>query len=69
SRDTVMRVAVKPAYFVPKSVKADVLFRNMKHSHNSLAVVLDEYGGVIGIITINDLVEQLVGDLGDAEPL
>ncbi|MEG2660430.1 MAG: hemolysin family protein [Oscillospiraceae bacterium] len=69
SRDTVMQLAVKPAYFVPKSVKADVLFRNMKHSHNSLAVVLDEYGGVIGIVTLNDLVEQLVGDLGDVEPL
>ncbi|MEG0900263.1 MAG: hemolysin family protein [Oscillospiraceae bacterium] len=67
SRDAVMQTAVKPAYFVPESVKADVLFRNMKHSHNSLAVVLDEYGGVIGIITLNDLVEQLVGDLGDDE--
>ncbi|MEG2782516.1 MAG: hemolysin family protein, partial [Oscillospiraceae bacterium] len=68
SRDTVMQAAVKPAYFVPDSVKADVLFRNMKHSHNSLAVVIDEYGGVIGIITLNDLVEQLVGNLGDDEP-
>ena len=63
-----MKTAVKPAYFVPESVKADVLFRNMKHSHNHLAVVLDEYGGMIGIITTNDLVEQLVGDLGDDEP-
>ncbi len=65
SRDAVIRAAVRPAYFVPESVKADVLFRNMKHSRNTLAVVLDEYGGMIGIITINDLVEQLVGDLGD----
>ena len=69
SRDNVMQAAVKPAYFVPEGVKADVLFRNMKHSHNTLAVVLDEYGGVIGIITLNDLVEQLVGDLGDDEPI
>lgn len=65
SRDSVMKDAVKPAYFVPECVKADVLFHNMKHSHNTLSVVLDEYGGMIGIITINDLVEQLVGDLGD----
>lgn len=65
SRQTVIQTAVKPAYYVPESVKADVLFRNMKRSHNSLAVVLDEYGGMIGIVTINDLVEQLVGDLGD----
>lgn len=67
SKKTVMKVAVKPAYFVPECVKADVLFRNMKHSHNPLAVVLDEYGGTVGVITINDLVEQLVGDLGDEE--
>lgn len=67
SRDAVMQAAVKPAYFVPESVKADLLFRNMKHSRNTLAVVLDEYGGMIGIITINDLVERLVGDLGDDE--
>lgn len=67
SRNAVMQAAVKPAYFVPESVKADLLFRNMKHSRNSLAVVLDEYGGMMGIITINDLVEQLVGDLGDDE--
>lgn len=67
SRDQVMQKAVKPAYFVPESVKADVLFRNMKLTHNNLAVVLDEYGGVVGIITINDLIERLVGDLGDDE--
>ncbi len=63
SRENVMRQAVKPAYFVPESVKADVLFRNMKRSRNNLAVVLDEYGGMTGIVTINDLVQQLVGDL------
>ena len=61
-RETVMKKAVHPAYFVPESVKLDVLFQNMKKSRNSFAVVLDEYGGTTGIITINDLVEQLVGD-------
>lgn len=68
SRTSVMKETVKPAYFVPEYVKADVLFRNMKHSCNALAVVLDEYGGMTGIITIHDLVEQLVGDLVDDEP-
>lgn len=67
SRESVMEAAVKPAYFVPESVKADVLFRNMKKSGNSLAVVLDEYGGMVGIVTLNDLIEQLVGDLSDEE--
>ena len=47
---------------MPESVKLDVLFQNMKKSKNSFAIVLDEYGGTTGIITINDLVEQLVGD-------
>ena len=64
SRENVLKKAVKPAYFVPNMVKADTLFRNMKKEKQTMAVVLNEYGGMIGIITINDLVEQLVGDLG-----
>ena len=56
SRETVMEQAVETPYFVPDSVKADVLFRNMKGSCHPLAVVLDEYGGMTGIVTINDLV-------------
>jgi len=65
SRDEVMKKAVKPAYFVPESVRADVLFRNMKKTRNHFAVVVDEYGGMSGIITMNDLLEELVGDLED----
>lgn len=67
SRESVMEHAVSPAYFVPDTVKADVLFRNMKKERHTLAVVLDEYGGMSGIVTINDLVEQLVGDLVDEQ--
>lgn len=67
SRESVMKYAVKPAYFVPENVKADVLFRNMKNTHNTMAVVLDEYSGLCGVVTLNDLIEQLVGDLGDDE--
>lgn len=65
SRQSVMKNAVRPAYFVPESIKADVLFRNMKKERNPLAVVLDEYGGMVGIVTLSDLVEELVGDLVD----
>lgn len=65
TQENVMASAVRPAYFVPDTVKADTLFRNMKKGHHALAVVMDEYGGMSGIITINDLVEQLVGDLGN----
>ncbi len=65
TKEAIMATAVTPAYFVPETITADVLFRNMKKTRNSLAVVLDEYGGMVGIVTIYDLVEELVGDLGD----
>lgn len=68
SRESVMKL-LKPAYCVPESVRTDVLFRNMKKSRNHFAVVVDEYGGMSGIITISDLLEQLVGDLDDDEPV
>lgn len=63
TKDEVMAQAIRPAYFVPESIKADILFRNMKESGNYFAVVLDEYGGMEGIVTLRDLIEQLVGDL------
>jgi putative hemolysin len=65
NREAVLNGAVKEAYFVPESIKADVLFKNMRRQHIPLAVVLDEYGGMVGIVTITDLVEQLVGNLDD----
>jgi putative hemolysin len=69
NREEIMQNAVKPAYFVPETVKADVLFKNMKNGRGSLAVVLDEYGGMTGIVTMNDLIGRLVGDLQDEETL
>ena len=65
TKEKVLEEAVHPAYFVPETIKADVLFRDMKNTRNSLAVVLDEYGGMVGIITLNDLIEELVGELND----
>lgn len=65
TRERVLEQAVRLAYFVPDSVKADVLFRNMRNARQTMAVVLDEYGGMSGIVTLNDLVEQLVGELCD----
>jgi len=65
SRDNVMDIAVRTAYFVPETIHTDVLFRNMKKTRNHFAVVIDEYGGMSGIVTMNDLLEQLVGDLED----
>ncbi|MCL2664821.1 MAG: hemolysin family protein [Defluviitaleaceae bacterium] len=65
SRENVIERAVVPAQFVPESVSTDVLLRNMKKNRNHFAVVLDEYGGLSGIVTMTDLLEQLVGDLED----
>lgn len=65
TREHVMKTAVHEAYFVPETVHADVLFRNMKKTRNHFAVVVDDYGGMSGIITMSDLLEQLVGDLED----
>ena len=67
SKENIMGSAVKPAYFVPESVKADVLFRQMKQSRKYFAIVLDEYGGMSGIVTMKDLLEQIVGDFVDDE--
>jgi putative hemolysin len=64
-RETVMAQAVRPAQLVPTTVRTDVLFRRMKKNRNHFAVVLDEHGGMMGIVTMKDLLEELVGDLDD----
>lgn len=65
SRENVMASAVRPVFFVPEGVRADVLFRRMKQAREHFAVVLDEYGGVFGIVTMTDLLAQIVGDFDD----
>ena len=62
SLDNIMKYCVRPAFFVPETVKADVLFKNMKQKRNYFAIVLDEYGGMTGIVTITDILESIVGD-------
>ena len=59
--------AIKPPFFVPQSMNADTLFKKMKQTRFHFAVVIDEYGGVFGIVTINDLLEQIVGELEEAD--
>ncbi len=63
SKEAILEKAVRPPYFIPESIHADVLLRQMKETRNHFAVVLDEYGGTAGVVTMNDLLEQIVGDL------
>lgn len=63
SRKNIMKKAVDKAVFVPESMTANTLFSKMKSTREFIAVVVDEYGGMRGIITLHDLVELFVGDL------
>ncbi len=67
TKENVMQSAVLPAYLVPENVKADVLFQNMRKNKEAIAIVLDEYGGVCGIVTMTDLVECLIGEIDTEE--
>jgi putative hemolysin len=65
SRKNVLQNAVHEPLLVPESLKADALFRKMKKRRIYFALVLDEYGGFVGLVTMDDLLEQLVGSLDD----
>jgi putative hemolysin len=60
-----LRQIIRPPCFVPESKNMDALFREMQRDHLQFAVVIDEYGGTAGIITIEDLLEQIVGNMQD----
>ena len=67
SRASVLEKAVRTPYFVPEGAKADITLRNMQKNRVSFAVVLDEYAGFSGVISIKDLIERIVGDMEDAD--
>ncbi len=60
-----MRDMLRPAVFVPESKRLNVLLRDFKENRNHIAIVVDEYGGVGGLVTIEDVLEQIVGDIED----
>jgi len=59
------RDMLRPAIFVPESKRLNVLLREFRASRNHIAIVVDEYGGVAGLVTIEDVLEQIVGDIED----
>jgi len=64
-KDFQVRDWLRPAVFIPESKRLSVLLRDFKDNRNHLAVVVDEYSGIAGIITIEDVLEQIVGDIED----
>ena len=65
SRSFAIAALLRKPMFVPETVKADVLLKRMQKRKQSIAIIVDDYGGTSGIVTIEDLVEQIVGDLYD----
>ena len=63
--DVDLRDMLRPAMFIPESKRLNVLLREFRASRNHIAIIVDEYGGVAGLVTIEDVLEQIVGDIED----
>ncbi len=60
-----MREFLRPAVFVPEAKRLDVLLKEFQSNRNHMAIVVDEYGGVAGLVTIEDVIEQIIGEIDD----
>lgn len=67
SKESILKNATEQPFFVPEGIKANVLFRKMQETRRYFAILLDEYGGVVGIVTLHDILETLVGELQEEE--
>ena len=60
-----LKATVRPVVLIPESKRLNMLLRDFRASRNHMAIIVDEYGGVSGLITIEDVLEEIVGDIGD----
>jgi len=60
-----LRSLIRPAVFIPEAKRLNVLLRDFRASHNHLAIVIDEHGGISGLVTMEDVLEEIVGDIED----
>ncbi len=65
TRDFIWQSMIRPPYYVPGAKKINVLLQEFREKKNHLAIVVDEYGGTEGIITLEDILEEIVGDITD----
>jgi len=64
-QDAVLTAVMRPAVFVPDSKRIDELLKEMQRTRNHMAIVVDEYGGTAGVVTIEDILEEIVGEITD----
>jgi len=64
-----IRDILRPAFIVPESKRLNILLNEFRHTRNHMAIIVDEYGGVAGLVTIEDVLEQIVGDITDEHDL
>lgn len=60
-----LRALLRPVYFIPEAKKVDILLEEMQAEHVHMAIVVDEYGGIAGLVTMEDIVEEIVGEIQD----
>ncbi|HQU86897.1 MAG TPA: hemolysin family protein, partial [Pyrinomonadaceae bacterium] len=65
--DQTIEKMIRPAFFVPETKSASELLKNMQTSHVQVAIVVDEYGGVAGLVTVEDILEEIVGEIEDED--